>query len=79
MRWVLSGLSFALMVGLAVATAGIKTSNVNTRLRLDKLAREVLALHVELARRQAHAQRVNRRELLEARWRAWLEAAARRS
>ena len=78
MRWVLAGLSFALMVSIAVATAGIQTESVHLRGRIESLTRDVLALRIDYERRRASALGGERREVLVRRLRRWTEAVERR-
>ena len=52
MRWLLAGLAFALLVGLAVFTVAIKTRNLAARARIATYQQQIVALRVERARRE---------------------------
>ncbi len=69
MKWVLAGMTFALVVGLAVATVAIKVQNLAARQRIEKLTRAITIVQVEYGRRAE----LMRQELDEARLLARLE------
>ncbi len=73
MRWFLAGLSFAVLVGLAVATVAVKATNVGTRARLNAIDQRILFHTVELARRMHAVREATARERLA---RAWRQRAA---
>ena len=56
MRWVLAGLAFALLVGLAVFTVAVRTKNLATRWRIAEHNDQITSLHVERARRELEQQ-----------------------
>ena len=54
MRWVLAGLAFALLIGLAVFTVAIKARNLEARARIALVNQHIVSLRVERARREQH-------------------------
>jgi hypothetical protein len=72
-RWLLAGASFAVLVGLCVATVALQCVNVRARARLRELERALLAREIELFRQ--HHLRVAgcTREELARRWRELCE------
>jgi hypothetical protein len=50
MRWALAGLSFALAVGLAIATAALRADNARCRHHVERAFREVWDRVVEFRR-----------------------------
>ena len=69
MRWLLAGLSFAVLVALAVATVAVQCVNVRARSRLRELERSLLAREIELFRQNHLRVTGCTREDLAARWR----------
>ncbi|MGE3174772.1 MAG: hypothetical protein AB7O97_19235 [Planctomycetota bacterium] len=55
MKWLLCGLTFALAVGLAVATAAIRAGNIRLRQQLERDYRRIEARAIELRRLQVLA------------------------
>lgn len=51
MKWVLAGLSFALLVALAIGTVALKAENVRARARIERLSRDVEFCRMEVTRR----------------------------
>ena len=51
MKWVLAGLSFACLVGLAVGTVALKAANVRTSGRIEKALMDLEICRLELERR----------------------------
>ena len=73
MRWLLAGLSFALLVGLAVATAAINTGNVQARSRIQAIVEQSRAVQIALeAERVRYSLAVAPEELV----RHWLALEA---
>ena len=54
MRWVLAGISFAMLTGLAVLTVAIKAQNFALRAGIAMVNQRIMALRVERARRVPH-------------------------
>lgn len=76
MKWVMAGLSFAMMVGMATAAAAIHSANIRSRVRLHEISGDVLACRIEHARTMAQMVDVGRREQLRELWRMWSERAS---
>ncbi|MDP6928145.1 MAG: hypothetical protein QF412_00460 [Planctomycetota bacterium] len=76
MKWVMAGLSFAMMVGMAIAAAAISSANIRGRMMLQEISGDVLACRIEHARRVAQQVDVGRREQLKELWRMWSERAS---
>ena len=51
MKWLLAGLAFALLVGLAVFTVALRTKNLAARARIAVHNDQIMSLRVEQARR----------------------------
>lgn len=51
MKWVLAGLSFALLVALAIGTVAVKAQNVRARARIERIARDIEFCRMEVASR----------------------------
>jgi hypothetical protein len=77
-RWLLCGLLFALMVGLALATAGIRVTNTRIRRDIEKDYRSVEYRLVELRRLSAVASDRNAPERLAEQLRELLSQPTRR-
>ncbi|MEM7200497.1 MAG: hypothetical protein AAF628_09550 [Planctomycetota bacterium] len=76
MRWILAGLSFALLVGLAVATTAIRANNVALRGRLQVLEQRILSYSAE-SRSSAHVlAEVTTRPHLARLWRRFMARAS---
>ena len=54
MRWVLAGISFTMLVALAVFTVAIKARNFALRASISAVNQRIMALRVERARRVPH-------------------------
>lgn len=54
MRWMLAGISFAMLTGLAVLTVAIKARNFALRASIATANQRIMALRVERARRVPH-------------------------
>lgn len=54
MKWVLAGLSFAMLIGLAVFTVAIKARNLAVRASIAMANQRIMTLRVERARRVPH-------------------------
>ena len=67
MRWVLAGLSFAMLISLAVLTVAIKARNIEARRRIAQQDEDLMALKVELARRERSSREATTTEELEQR------------
>ena len=76
MRWALAGLAFAALVGLAVATAAVKATNVAARARLQALEQRILFHGVELARRTHAVHEATSAERLARAWRRFARSEA---
>ena len=65
MKWILAGLAFALLVGLAVFTVAMRTKNLAARARIADHNDQIMSLRVERARRELHSRgRVGPAELI---------------
>ena len=56
MKWILAGLAFALLVGLAVFTVAVRTKNLVARGRIAAHNDEIMSLRVERARQELHGR-----------------------
>ena len=54
MRWMLAGISFAMLTGLAVWTVAIKARNFALRASIATANQRIMALRVERSRRVPH-------------------------
>lgn len=54
MRWVLAGISFTMLIALAVFTVAIKARNFALRAGIAAVNQRIMALRVERARRVPH-------------------------
>ena len=68
MRWVIAGLAFAAVVGLAVATAAIEADSVRIRQRMQFAAEWRDAIAVELIADRLDYRRMTELSNLVARW-----------
>ncbi|MBK8975352.1 MAG: hypothetical protein IPM29_05465 [Planctomycetes bacterium] len=69
MKWLLAGLAFAAVVGLAVATAAVRAHNIAERAALQRLAERLEGARIEAAGERARLARAcELRELIQ-RWR----------
>jgi hypothetical protein len=50
MRWILAGITFALLVTLAVVTVAVKSGNRRAQARLEQRALDLVVVQVECAR-----------------------------
>ncbi len=52
MKWILCGLTFAMSVGLAIATAALRAENVHLRQQIERDCRRIEIRRMELGRLQ---------------------------
>lgn len=76
MSWAAAGLMFAATVGIAVTTAALRVEATFVRSRMERLELEVLALRIELARREMTIAQEDRPDVLARELRAWRTRAA---
>ncbi len=77
MKWLLAGLSFALLVVLAVATVAQRASNVRMRAELHRIDDWVYASSMERGRRRHAMHDVRTVTELSDRWRACMRLRVR--
>jgi hypothetical protein len=75
MRWALAGLWFALLVSLAVATAAVRSSNVESRVRARELELRIVMYSIERARGEEWWASARAPAVLKDRWLAWQQMA----
>jgi hypothetical protein len=69
MRWFVAGLAFAAFVGLAVATASLRSHNVHARASIQRLTERLEAVHVQLAAERVRFAEATRPDELLRHWR----------
>lgn len=74
MRWLIAGLAFAAVVGLAVATASIRVGNVAVRARIQQLEDRIETFAVSTEALRERYRRATRPEDLLRMWRELEEA-----
>lgn len=79
MKWMLAGLAFALLVGLAVVTVAIRARNLASRARIAAHDQQILSLYVECARREASGREPESTEVLLARLRELMQPTSPQS
>ena len=76
MRWMLAGLAFALLVGLAVITVAMRARNLAARARIAAHDQEIMSLYVECARREAKGRDPESTQVLVQRLRELMQPAS---
>ncbi|MFO1050978.1 MAG: hypothetical protein U1F36_02030 [Planctomycetota bacterium] len=79
MKWMVAGLAFAAIVGLAIATAAIQVENVRSRARIARLAERLDAARVGCEADRIRFREAARVDRLIALWHRFEDVLAERS